>query len=120
MTLMYVLQACFAMCMDGINKVPKCRYGEPECYFTRQVQDHTKTQADSLLLNRGAPAPPTCGHAGGADTGRGLVPAAVEGSSDSDASQLAIPIVVSCPPPSLVVVCLIPERQGGRGSQCRD
>jgi len=24
----------FVCCLDGINKIPKCRYGESDCYFT--------------------------------------------------------------------------------------
>merc|ERR1711871_551421 len=81
--LFIVSLACFAMCMDGINKVPKCRYGEKNCYFAREIRDHTKQAADYVMLNM-----------------------AVEGDGDNSAEQLAIPVVVtlfSIVPPMLTV-----------------
>ena len=47
------------MCMDGINKVPKCRYGEKNCYFAREIRDHTKQTADYVMLNMGEPVRPS-------------------------------------------------------------
>jgi len=42
----------FVLCLDGLNKVPKCRYGEPECYFTREITDYLGTSTGRQFFNR--------------------------------------------------------------------
>merc|ERR1712086_998450 len=71
---------------SGLAVLPKCRYGEPECYFRvvncayTDDQGHSEGCLDTLMLR------------------------AIEGSNDIGAEQLAIPIlatVLSCIPAAL-------------------
>jgi len=67
----------FIICLDGLFKIPKCRYGDEsgECYFVRP------TKGTDI--------------AGNIVTVSALKNRAVEGSSDSGMEQLAIPLLVT-------------------------
>merc|ERR1712216_197312 len=74
--------AWFVCCLDGLNKMPKCRYGENDCYFVRRQCDFMGKNCGMVFKNR-----------------------AVEGDSDSSLEQLAIPFLVtlvSLLPPLLI------------------
>jgi len=77
----------FVLCLDGLNKIPKCRYGEDDCYFVRTQRDFNGQNEGTVFKNR-----------------------AVEGDSDSSLEQLAIPFLVtmvSLFPPFLVFLSTI-------------
>merc|ERR1711939_1264231 len=64
---LFVVSLIFwACCLSGLGSIPKCRYGEPECYFAVSLTDHQGNTA-SVFKNM-----------------------AVEGDSDHSNEQLAI------------------------------
>ena len=91
------MQVWFICCVDGLNKVPKCRYGENDCYFARTITDYTGlvtgtqffNRGDSRLLALNGPHRP--------------VFAAIEGDSDTSLEQLAIPFLVYITPLLLIL-----------------
>jgi len=75
-----IISVLFAvLCFVGIDKVPRCRYGEPECYF---VRDQIAGESDNLL-------DPIY-------KGKAFKNHAVEGDSSSSLEQLALPFFVTC------------------------
>jgi hypothetical protein len=77
--LMICAFVAFCLCADGINKIPKCRYGEKECYFIVQQE----------AMNSGGAS-----H----DTFKNM---AVEGSGEYAAENLWLPVLT-------MLMCLIP------------
>jgi hypothetical protein len=72
----------FVCCLDGLNKMPKCRYGTNDCYFVRQQTSFDGKITQQAFKNR-----------------------AIEGDSDESLEQLAIPFLVtflSLLPPVLI------------------
>merc|ERR1711988_1366438 len=85
--LMIISLMCFGLCPDGLNTIPKCRYGEPECFFVVTQKDLDGNNEMKVFKNR-----------------------AVEGDSDSSYEQLAIPLLVtlfSLLPPVLIFIATI-------------
>jgi len=77
----------FAFCAHGMAEIPKCRYGEKECYY--RVPDGM------------------CDHTGAYCNTYYLVNMRVEGSADNSLEQFAIPLIASLAsllPPILVFV----------------
>merc|ERR1712216_394187 len=72
-----------ACCLDGLNKVPKCRYGNPDCYFVRPVEGINK---DGKSFS----------------TGQQFFNRAVEGDNDNSLEQLAIPLLST-------LLCILPS-----------
>jgi len=93
----------FALCMAGLDEIPKCRYGEVDCYFARNVAGITDVRCadpDNCIWtgdNGGIPNP--------YDNAVKIYNKAVEGDNNSSYEQLAIPLLVtlmSLLPPLLV------------------
>merc|ERR1711988_89027 len=78
--------AGFLCCIAGVDTIPKCRYGEPECYFSVKV---CPFNAQSPRIG---PAQLQTNDAGCMAT---LKTRAVEGSSAWSGEQFALPIFVS-------------------------
>lgn len=78
-TIALVLTVVGTLCaITGMAILPKCRYGEPECYFRVVICSFTDSNGESKgCVNS-------------------LKMRAIEGSTDSSAEQLAIPILASC------------------------
>merc|ERR1712216_283218 len=74
-----------ACCLGGLNKVPKCRYGDNDCYFVRPVEAINKD--------------------GSTSQGQQFFNRAVEGDNDNSLEQLAIPLLSTllCVLPSIFV-----------------
>lgn len=67
----------FLLCIAGLDKLPKCRYGENRCFYhpATAICDYTNQYCTA--------------------TNMGLVKVRIEGSSDSISEQLAIPVIAT-------------------------
>jgi len=94
----------FVLCLDGLTKVPRCRYGDADCYFQVYLPHGcTKQNAiDGVVLGNS-----------GVECTRELLKKAVEGSSEDSSEQFYIPYLVtliSLVPPVLVFLATLFNR----------
>jgi len=74
-----------AVCCAGVSEIPKCKYGDTECYFFYKMCSHSYFNKYSIVANQGAPY--TCAWV--------AKYRAVEGSSKDGLDQLMLPIIAS-------------------------
>jgi len=74
----------FVISINGINTIPKCRYGDPSCYFSVKLCPFDATRP---RISAGAPE-----GVGGPTCVSSLRTRAVEGSSTVSGEQFALPI----------------------------
>jgi len=95
----------FVMALHGLNEVPKCRYGEPECNFpTNQCVSQSigalePQPTDTTNPATASPFTTYCKYV--------FLKKAIEGSSDYSLEQLAVPIMtvlLSTVPPVIIFV----------------